>query len=73
MAELGEHFVGGALERFAGDDGAHGENFFFVGAQLIADLGHGQNRADADQGIAGADDDAVGGANGFENARCGLS
>jgi len=39
VAELGEHFVGRALQRFAGDNGTDGENFFFLGAQLIADWG----------------------------------
>ena len=32
MAELGEHFVGGAFQRFTADDGANGEYFLFVRA-----------------------------------------
>src|SRR5260370_4942891 len=71
VAELGEHFVRGAFEGFAADDRAHGENFFFVSAQLVADLRDGENRADADQRIAGADEDAIGVANGIEDAGSG--
>ena len=39
-----------------------------MGAELVADFGNGKNRADADERIAGADEDAVGFTNGFEDA-----
>ena len=68
VAELGEHFVGGAFQGFAADNGTDGENFFLVSAEMAADLGHGENWADANQRIAGADQDAVGMANGFDDA-----
>ncbi len=71
VAELGEHFVGGAFEGFSADDGTNGENFFLVCAQMVPDMRDGENRADADQRVAGADDDAVGSGDGFEDARCG--
>lgn len=41
MAELGEHFVGGAFEGLAGDDGADGEDFLLMRLQLLADAGDG--------------------------------
>src|SRR6266705_5793709 len=68
VTELGEHFIGGAFEGLAADDRTDGENFSFVSAQLVADLRDGENRADTDQRIAGADEDAIGVANGFEDA-----
>ena len=72
VAEVKEHFVGGALQGFAADDGTDGENFFLVSAKLIADLRHGENRTDANQGIAGANEDAVCCMNGFEDAGGGM-
>src|SRR6266404_6166452 len=56
VAELSEHLVGGALEGFSADDGADGEDFLFVRAQMLANTWDGENRADADERIAGADD-----------------
>src|SRR6266850_8414612 len=38
VAELGEHFVGWAFKRFAADDGANSEDFFFVLAQVDANM-----------------------------------
>jgi hypothetical protein len=72
-AKLGKHFVTRAFERFAADDRANGKDAFFARAQLFADARHGENRANTDERIAGTNDHAIGVANGFEHARCGVS
>jgi len=70
--DLDEHLVGGTFQGFAADDGADRDYAFFAGAELFADTRHGENRADADERIAGADDDAAGVADGFEDAGSGM-
>src|SRR5258708_6754097 len=65
VAELGEHFVGRAFQGFAADDGTDGDYFLLLGAQFVVDLRDGQDRADADERVAGADEDAVSFAEGF--------
>src|SRR6267154_2539358 len=45
---------------------------FIPSAELAADFGNVKNRADADEWIAGADEHAVGFANGFEDAWGGM-
>jgi len=66
-AKLDKHFVRRTFERLAADDGADGDDTFSASAQLFTDTGHGKDRTDADERIAGADDDAVCVADSFED------
>src|SRR5262245_530800 len=59
-AEIGEHSVSGAFERRAADDGADGGHRRFRAFEQIAHPRDGQDRANADQRVAGTDDDGVG-------------
>src|ERR1700688_519879 len=71
VAELREHLVGRSLQRFATHDGANGDDLLLASAQCFADARHGENWADADERIAGADDDSSGVPNGLEYSGCG--
>ena len=64
-AEIGEHFVGGAFERCAADNRADSHHRRFRAFEQTAYTGHGKDRADADQRVAGAYDDGVGTQDGF--------
>jgi len=58
VAELGEHFVEGPFRDLPPTMGRR-RRLLFAGAKFVADLRHGEDWADADQRIAGADEDAV--------------
>ena len=49
-------------------DWTYGGNFAARAAQSVANAGHGENRADAGDGIAGSDENRVGGHDGFDHS-----
>src|ERR1700682_3667524 len=70
MAHLHEHFIRRSLQRFSADDRAYGDDIVPARSQRVPYTRDGEDWADADQRITGADHDAFSRTDRLQHVRC---